>query len=51
MCDICVTFSHYDGVIIFEASDEKAALNSALGIGFITDCIVETLGSVPAKEP
>jgi uncharacterized protein with GYD domain len=50
ICDICVTFSRYDGVIVFEARHEKTALNFALKIGFATDCIIETLGAVPVKE-
>ena len=48
--DVCVTFGRYDGVILFEAPDEKTALNFALEIGFATDNIIETLSSVPVKE-
>ena len=48
--DICITFGRYDGVIIFEAPDEKTALHFALEVGFATDNIIETLSAVPVKE-
>jgi uncharacterized protein with GYD domain len=48
--DVCVTFGRFDGVILFEAPDEKTALNFALEIGFATDYIIETLSAVPVEE-
>jgi uncharacterized protein with GYD domain len=48
--NVCITFGRYDGVILFEAPDEKAALRFAMEIGFATDYTVETLSAVPVKE-
>ena len=48
--NVCVTFGRYDGVILFEAPDEKTALNFALEIGFATDYTLETLSAVPVKD-
>ena len=44
------TLGRYDSVIIFEASDVKAAMNFSMEVGFATDYSVETLTAVPAKE-
>ena len=44
------TLGRYDGVIIFEAPDPKAAMNFVMETGFATDYTVETLTAVPAKE-
>jgi uncharacterized protein with GYD domain len=48
--DIYFTMGRYDGVIIFEATDVKAAINFAADVGFTTDYSVETLTAIPAKE-
>ena len=48
--DVYVTFGRYDGVIVFEASDQKAAMNFVMETGFATDYTIETLTAVPAKE-
>jgi uncharacterized protein with GYD domain len=48
--DAYITFGRYDGVILFEATDEKTALNFALEVGFATDYVIETLSAVPAKD-
>ncbi len=48
--DVCITFGRYDGVILFEAPDEKRALNFALEVGFATDYVIETLSAVPVKD-
>ena len=48
--DVYVTFGRYDGVIVFEAPDQKAAMNFVMETGFATDYTIETLTAVPAKE-
>lgn len=48
--NVCVTFGRYDGIIIFESPDEKAALNFALKVGFATDYVIETLSAVPISD-
>ena len=48
--DIYFTMGRYDGVIIFEASDAKTAINFAADVGFTTDYLAETLTAIPAKE-
>ncbi len=48
--NIYFTMGRYDGVIIFEASDAKAAIGFAADVGFTTDYSVETLTAIPAKE-
>jgi uncharacterized protein with GYD domain len=50
LLDIYFTMGRYDGVIIFEASDAKAAIRFAADVGFTTDYSVETLTAIPAKE-
>lgn len=48
--DVYFTMGRYDGVIVFEASDAKAAIRFAADVGFTTDYSVETLTAIPAKE-
>lgn len=48
--DVYFTLGRYDGVILFEASDVKTALNFAADVGFTTDYSVETLTALPAKD-
>jgi uncharacterized protein with GYD domain len=48
--DVYVTLGRYDGVVVFEASNPKAAMRFVLDIGFETDYLVETLSIIPAKE-
>jgi len=44
------TLGKYDGVVVFEAPDAKAALGFAMQIGFATQYKVETLTAIEAKE-
>lgn len=44
------TLGRYDGVIIFEAPDVKAAMKFVMQTGFATDYTVETLTAIPVKE-
>jgi uncharacterized protein with GYD domain len=48
--DVYVTFGQYDGVVVFEASDPKKAMNFVMDIGIATDYLIETLSAIPAKE-
>jgi uncharacterized protein with GYD domain len=48
--DVFFTFGRYDGVIIFEAPDEKSAMKFVMETGFSTEYAVETLIAIPAKE-
>ncbi len=48
--DVFFTFGRYDGVIIFEAPNEKEAMKFVMETGFSTQYTVETLVAVPAKE-
>ena len=48
--DVFFTFGRYDGIIIFEAPDEKAAMKFVMETGFSTQYAMETLIAVPAKE-
>jgi len=48
--DVFFTFGRYDGVIIFEAPNEKAAMRFVMETGFSTQYTMETLVAVPAKE-
>jgi len=48
--DVYVALGRYDGVVVFEASNPKAAMSFVLDIGFETDYLVETLSIIPAKE-
>jgi len=44
------TYGRYDGVIMFEATDEVTAMKFIMETGFATQYTVETLIAVPAKE-
>ena len=48
--DVFFTFGRYDGVIIFEAPNEKSAMKFVMETGFFTEYAVETLIAIPAKE-
>jgi uncharacterized protein with GYD domain len=48
--DVYFAFGRYDGIMIFEAPDERAAMNFVMGTGFATGYTMETLIVVPAKE-
>ena len=48
--DVFFTFGRYDGIIIFEAPNEKEAMKFVMETGFSTQYIVETMVAVPAKE-
>ena len=48
--DIYFTMGRYDGVIIFEASDAKTAINFAADVGFTTDYLAETLTAIPGSR-
>jgi uncharacterized protein with GYD domain len=48
--DVFFTFGRYDGIIIFEAANEKSAMKFVMETGFSTQYAVETLIAVPAKE-
>jgi len=44
------TFGRYDGVIIFEAPNEEAAMKFVMETGFATQYTMETLIAVPAEK-
>jgi len=48
--DVFFTFGRYDGVIIFEAPNERAAMKFVMETGFSTQYTVETLVAIAAKE-
>jgi len=48
--DVFFTFGRYDGIIVFEAPNEKAAMKFVMETGFSTQYIVETLVAIPATE-
>jgi uncharacterized protein with GYD domain len=48
--NVYFTFGRYDGMVIFEAPDERAAMSFVMETGFATHYIMETLIAVPAKE-
>mgnify|MGYP001085269299 CR=1 FL=1 len=48
--DIYFTFGRYDGIIIFEAPNEKEAMKFVMETGFSTQYTVETLVAVSARE-
>jgi uncharacterized protein with GYD domain len=48
--DVFFTFGRYDGVIVFEAPNEKEAMKFVMETGFSTQYTVETLVAVSAKE-
>lgn len=48
--NVFFTFGRYDGVIVFEAPDEKSAMKFIMETGFATEYAVETLVAVPAEK-
>jgi len=44
------TFGRYDGIIIFETPDKRAAMKFVMETDLSTEYSVETLIAVPAKE-
>ena len=48
--DVFFTFGRYDGVIVFEAPNEKEAMEFVMEMGFSTQYLLETLVAVPARE-
>jgi len=48
--DVFFTFGRYDGIIIFEAPNEKEAMKFVMETGFSTQYTIETLVAVPGKE-
>ena len=48
--EVFFTFGRYNGILIFEAPDEKTAMKFVMETGFATHYTVETLVAVPAKE-
>ena len=48
--DVFFTFGRYDGIIIFEAPNEKEAMKFVMETGFSTQYTMETLVAVLAKE-
>lgn len=44
------TFGRYDGIIIFEAPNEEAAMKFVMETGFATQYMMETLIAVPAEK-
>jgi len=48
--DVFFSFGRYDGVIIFEAPNEKEAMKFVMETGFSTQYTMETLVAVSAKE-
>ena len=48
--NVYLTMGRYDGVIVFEATDVKDAMNFAMSIGLATDYTIETLTAIPIKE-
>jgi len=44
------TYGRYDGIIMFEATNEISAMKFIMETGFATLYTVETLIAVPAKE-
>lgn len=48
--DVYFAFGRYDGIMIFEAPDERTAMNFVMETGFATGYTMETLIVVPARE-
>ncbi|MGA9388370.1 MAG: GYD domain-containing protein [Candidatus Bathyarchaeia archaeon] len=48
--DIFFAFGKYDTMIIFEAPDERTAMNFVMETGFATEYTMETMIVVPAEE-
>ncbi|HKZ94996.1 MAG TPA: GYD domain-containing protein [Candidatus Bathyarchaeia archaeon] len=44
------TYGRYDGVLMFEASNEVSAMKFIMETGFATQYTLETLIAVPAEE-
>ncbi|MFP3984515.1 MAG: GYD domain-containing protein [Candidatus Bathyarchaeia archaeon] len=44
------TFGRYDGIIIFEAANEAAAMRFVMQTGFNTQYTIETLIAVPTDK-
>lgn len=48
--DIFFVFGKYDTMIVFEAPDERTAMNFVMETGFATEYTMETMIVVPAEE-
>ncbi len=48
--EIYFVFGQYDAAIIFEAINDKTALNFTMEIGFATSYTVETMVAISTKE-
>ncbi len=48
--DIFFAFGKYDTMIVFEAPDERTAMNFVMETGFATEYTMETMIVVPAEE-
>ena len=48
--DVYFTFGRYDGIMVFEAPDERAAMKFVMETGFATQYTMETLVAVPVRE-
>jgi len=48
--DVFFTFGRYDGILIFEAPNERAAMKFVMETGFSTQYAVETLIAIRARE-
>jgi uncharacterized protein with GYD domain len=44
------TFGRYDGLVIFEAASEAAAMKFVMQTGFDTNYVMETLVAVPTDK-
>jgi uncharacterized protein with GYD domain len=44
------TFGQYDAAVLFEAPNEKKAMDFVMEVGFATGYTVETMAAVSAKE-
>lgn len=48
--DVFFAFGKYDTILVFEAPDERTAMNFVMETGFATEYIMETMIVVPAEE-
>jgi len=48
--DVFFTFGRYDGILIFEAPNEREAMKFVMETGFTTQYTMETLVAVSARE-
>jgi uncharacterized protein with GYD domain len=48
--DVFFTFGRYDGIVVFEAPNEREAMKFVMETGFLTHYTLETLVAVSAKE-